>query len=82
MPELSIGVPIPVGIIETQENGLLALPDPAKTAVEMSDHATAADVFILVPMKLGLATVLASWAFALNPFFAMSGYKVPETGVV
>jgi len=81
MPQLSIGAPIPVGIIETQDNGLLALPAPAKTAVDPSDHATAADAFVLVPLKLGLATMLASWAFALNPFFAMSGFKLPETDV-
>jgi len=82
MPELSIGAPIPVGIIGTQEsNDLLALPAPAETAPHLSDHATAADAFMLGPMKVGLATMLASWAFALNPFFVWSGSKLSAADV-
>lgn len=80
MADTPIGTPIPVGIIESDVNdGSSAIPAPADITPDPSDHGDplqvttrAVDALILASVKLGLATILAGWAFAANPFFALS----------
>lgn len=83
MSDTPIGMPIPVGQIETRREATLAPPAPHPDGgdEEMLEHtARIADAIILAPVKIALAACLATAAFAVNPYFLMSGYKLAEAG--
>ena len=83
MSDKPIGMPIPLGQIETGPEAALALPtqQPDGPDEEMLEHiAQIADAMILGPVKIALAACLATAAFTVNPYFLMSGYKLAEAG--
>jgi len=89
MVDTPIGMPIPVGSVEPHVNDnpmpisppADAMTDPALEIYPFPVATRATDDLLLAPMKIALATLLAGWAFALNPLFAFSASKPTETDV-
>ncbi|GEM_PF-2267630 len=81
MSDTNIGMPIPLGRIETSPKVALALPVPqsdGSNEERLVGSEQIADLIFLAPMKIALATWLATAAFAFNPFFFISSHKLGE----
>lgn len=71
--ETTLGNPIPVGVISSGPDDTQLVP-PAPRGLEglAWPEFLAADTLWLTPLKIGLATTLATTAFAFNSFFAFN----------
>jgi hypothetical protein len=82
MTDTPLGTPIPIGLIESRVDDnhppapmLSEIGKISERGDLVSTSLRTADGLMLAPMKFGLAAMLATAAFACNPFFATSRYK-------
>jgi len=74
--ESPIGLPIPVGVITTDDR-----PTESEVApLEQSDNVASSgfisvEALWLTPMKMGVATTVAMAALSLNPFFVFNVFR-------